>query len=373
MRTIFYLIFSTILCSEFIQGGEISSSEATKDQKLAVFLIEGELTEGKSRGTGFACSFKGQEFVATNLHVVEGAATISIKPQSGDPIRLSGKMIVAEDADVCLLGITGSFGEVGITPLEFMEDVFTGSKSGDKILCLGNSLGSGVISTTTGTIKAYGQPRLEIVSPVVGGNSGGPIIHMETGKVVGLVTEAIINDTKLDKLAAAASKSKDSKIGKISYFGHRVDSVKKWKGTNLQDYQKTSVVISKAETGLSRAVQFICNEDGWQDDRRLSEAWKTYQEFLDSASAKTTKRVEVTTYVNEYGVAIRRDTRVKGLSVAQSDYDRAREAFCRAVEWKILADQKILTQAKPLGYRQTERARMLLSCSDIVLTLQKDL
>lgn len=359
-----WLLFSLVT-----QGDEAE----TKMQKLAVFLIEGKSGGMTTNGTGFACSYKDQEFIATNLHVLEGASVISVKPQNGEAVQLSGNIIAAEDADICLLGILGKFSERGITPLQFMEDVFAGSKTGDEIVCIGNSLGNGVITATKGTIKAFGQPRLEIACPIVKGNSGGPILHLKSGKVVGLVTEAIINKSKFDELGVAASKSKKSQVSNISYFGHRVDTVRKWSATNLKEYAKSSQIISTATRGLERATLFLANKNGWQEDEKLSTAWKTYSKFIDQANAKDTKRVEVTDYVNEFGVVVRRDAKTKGNQVSEADFEKARETFTRAVEWKIKTDQEILKLVKPYGYRQLEARKLSLEFATQVLTMQQKL
>ena len=362
-------IFACSVSLAIEEGQEL----ATKDQIMAVLIINGKSAEMEANGTGFACTYKNREFVATNLHVIGGASVITVRPQSGGNIPLSGAMIVAEDADICLLGIKGNFSDIGITPLEFMEDVFKGAKAGDEIVCLGNSLGNGVISTTTGTIKAFGQPRLEIESPVVQGNSGGPIIHRPTGKVVGLVTEAEVNEEKTNPLVLAAKRSKDSTLREISYFGHRVDAVQKWKGSSVADYEKAGREIDGVEIGLNRTLMFFADEDGWEKDRRLADAWRIYSAFIEKAAAKTTRWVEVTNYVNEYGFVVRSDSRVRGNSVNQADFDKARETFCRSVEWKIHAEQEILKKAKPIGFRQAEKVRDLKDFSNLVLDLQKQL
>lgn len=369
------ILIASILLVTNIFALEDGSLSATKEQKLAVVLINGKSSNGETRATGFACSYKNNEFIATNLHVIEGVESISIRPQSGNKIRLSGKVIVAEDADICLLGIVGEFKDFGITPLDFMDDVFAGSKVDDKILCLGNALGGGVITTTTGTIKAFGQPRIEIVSPVVQGNSGGPIIHGKTGKVVGLVTEAVINDTESDKLTRAASASRGSGIREISYFGHRVDAVRKWKGTSFQDYSKSSNIIISSELGINRTLMFFAGEDGWKEDLRLAGAWKIYRKFIDESSAKTTRRkVSRYNYYNGfsgYSNSYRQRFGSRGQSIAQADYDKARATFCRSVEWKIKSDQEALVRVKPLGYRQIKKTKVLLGVSKKALELQQ--
>lgn len=346
-----------------------------KERRRAVFVIEAKSDTGGGAGTGFACVFKGREFVATNLHVLEGANTVEVKPQSGDHIALSGRIVAAEDADICLMGIKGTFADLGIKPLEFMENVFEGSKAGDEIQCFGNSLGNGVITATNGTVKAFGQPQIEIECPVVKGNSGGPIIHRKSGKVLGLVTLAIVNKMTFDELSEAASKVKESPVKDISYFGHRIDTAKKWSAATWADFTKASKEIDMASTGLMRAAYFLVDKTGWEEDRRISEAWDTYSKFIENAKEKTTKRTEKTTtvHVNQYGIVVRHDTRVKGHGVAEADYDKARATFCRAIEWKILADQEILKKSKPVGYRQAEARKLCMDFSQKVLVLQKDL
>jgi len=367
------LIFIYLFPTGNINAEDEINPEEVKTQKMSVFLIIAKKGNDESRGTGFACEYKGNNFVATNLHVVDGFDSLSVVPQSGDKIPLSGRIIAAEDADICLLGINIKFQDVGVVPLSFMDDVFTDSKAGDKIMCLGNSLGGGVITTTYGTIKAYGQPRLEIESPVVTGNSGGPIIHLNSGKVVGLVTEAVVNEVRIDKLNNAAAKSKDSEISEVSYFGHRVDSVKKWKSFTFADFQKSSNTINSAELGLVRTEQFIVGEDGWQEDRRISDAWNSYRKFIQAADKVNTKRNEITEYVNEFGVVVRRDSRVKGFSVSDDDYEKARARFLREIEWKILAEQKLLQDCKPSGYLQIQNRDSLIEYSKQLLILQKEL
>lgn len=358
---------------EQIKAEEEATSEIIKEQQMSVFLISAKTGNDGASGTGFACKYKGNNYIATNLHVVDGFDSLSVIPQSGDKIPLSGKIIVAEDADICLLGVNIKFEDIDIVPLQFMDDVFAGSKAGDKIICLGNSLGGGVITTTHGTIKAYGQPRLEIESPVVEGNSGGPIIHLESGTVVGLVTEAIINEVKLDKLNEAAKKSVDSELAEVSYFGHRLDSVKKWKSYTFTDFQKTGKQIKNAELGLTRTLQFFTDEDGWREDSRLSNAWDKYQKFIDSSDKVNTKRTETTKYVNEFGVVMRRNSQIKGFSVSEADHEKARQLFRREIEWKILAEQKILIDLAPAGYLQIHERDMLIEISKKLLILHKDL
>lgn len=349
----------------------IADTERKKEQSAAVFLI----SSPEQSGTGFACVYKGLEFVMTNLHVLDGTSSITVKSQVCGVIPLSGNMIAGEDADICLLGVQGSFKDKGIKPFEFCENTFKETRAGDSVVCLGNSLGNGVITETNGKITAFGTPRLEIDCPVVHGNSGGPVIHLETGKVVGIVTEAVDNNLTLGALGVAAIKSMRSPVRKISYFAHRIDSVSKWTPTSVVNYLNTSLTVASARKGLSNAALFLADKQGWEKDKRLSDAWTDYQKFMKESKDKTHVTVKVTDTVSndEYGFTLRRDVRIRSMNVAQADYDKAFERFKRAVEWKILADQEILTKAKVIGYRQAEARNFGLSFSAQVLSLSKEL
>ena len=174
-------------------------------------------------------------------------------------------------------------------------------------------------------------------------------------------------DAWIDSLRSITVKNK------VSYFGHRIDTVQKWLGTTLTEYSKASKVIADAELGLSRATLFVTGKDGWEEDRRLSDAWTEFSAYVErenhNVSVKTTNDVSV----NAFGVRVRSDTRIKKVAVSDVDYQRARTRFMRAIEWKILADQEALKKLKPIGYRQNVTIKLCVGFSNNVLTLHKEL
>lgn len=342
-----------------------SRAQAPFSADSSVLIIKTD----KSSGTGFACVYRDQEFIATNLHVLEGFSKIEVKSISGKVIEFSGKLIAADDADICMLSIKGKFADKGITPLKFMDKVAENSKVGDEIICLGNSLGNGVVTSAKGEIKAYGHPRIEITAPVVKGNSGGPIIHVPSGDVVGLVTEAVINKLDFDELGVAASKAEDTAVPEISYFGHRIDSVSKWTGTSIEEYLKQNLTLSKSTESLINTTLFLADKSGWENDVKLADAWKEYSTFLENAAGKTS----VTEYVNDLGVVVRRDVKIKRRSVSEADYQTALAKFKRAIDWKIKNDQEALNKTKPIGFRQTEKRKLAMEFGDKVSLLYNSL
>lgn len=349
----------------------------TNEHKMAVMLLVGSSGNSQSSASGFACKFKNREFIATNLHLIENLSAIKVTSLSGNPIELSDQMIVSEDADICLYAIKGSFADLGIVPFEFMDDVLKGSKSGDEVICLGRSPGDEGVTTTEGKLRTRGQSSVETDAPVVKGNIGGPIVHRESNKVIGLVTQSILDDAKSDSVANAVEVAIDSTVGGISCSGHRLDTVKKWKSLTFAEYKKSSLAIATARGNMDNIYKFLTDKPGWRDDRSLATAWDNYEKFLEGSDGKkpketdgnttnetdvkTTKEIPALGEADEFASFKASISRMKAKGVSQGDYDKARLSIIKAVDWKIQAAQDVIKNSTPIGPRQIETINQLKS------------
>lgn len=340
-----------------IKTESVKEQLLTKEQSNAVLLI----TTDSGAGSGFACTYRNREFVATNLHVLQGSKPPTIKAQNGAVIKLGDSMVLALDADIAMIAIIGNFEkDYGINPLPVSENVHDETSVADRIVCPGNSLGSNVVLETTGQIKAYGQPRLEITAPVVQGNSGGPVIHLNTGRVIGLVTEAETNRISKNELAKKAGESPDSDITDISYYAHRIDTVINWRACMVADFYKLEQHLNHREKSLINTALHVYDLPGWEEDRSLVDAWNEINRFLDNAAAKTRVRVRRTTRVDQDGVVVRTDILYHSKAVSSADYKRAFDRYLRAIEWKIKGDLEALEKLQPYGYIQHQRRKNLV-------------
>jgi hypothetical protein len=95
---------------------------------------------------------------------------------------------VATDVDLVIMEVQGFPSDV--RPLELLDDLSKQLAQGDKVTIPGNSEGHGVVTQTHGELLAIGGQRVETDCPVYSGNSGSPIIHRKSGKVIGVLTEA---------------------------------------------------------------------------------------------------------------------------------------------------------------------------------------
>lgn len=164
-------------------GTSILKDVIFNTQKKVVMI---ELEDG-SLGSGFLYNDQGD--VITNAHVVAGALNVKVK--TADARTLTGKVIgIGTDTDIAVVRVPEL---VGTEPLKLAQK---GSADvGDNVLALGSPLGlqntitTGIISGVGRdfTIDPYVYTNLyQISAPIAPGNSGGPLIHADTGEVLGI-------------------------------------------------------------------------------------------------------------------------------------------------------------------------------------------
>lgn len=173
--------------AEETNEGEGTSKELKEvihnTQKLVVKI---ELENG-SLGSGFLYNNRGD--VVTNAHVVANAKNLRVK--TSDSREFSGTVIgVSKDTDIAVVRVPGL---EGTTPL----DISTGQKAeiGDEVLAFGSPLGL-QNTVTTGIISSidrdfdiepfHYEDLYQISAPIAPGNSGGPLVDSNTGKVIGI-------------------------------------------------------------------------------------------------------------------------------------------------------------------------------------------
>jgi S1-C subfamily serine protease len=230
----------------------------TADQARAVVLISGDT----GVGTGFLVKMKDGPVVITNQHVIANNPNLKITTSTGvtiPPLSYSG----ATDRDLAMIAIK----DAGFSYLPLAPDVTTVSP-GDEVITPGNSQGGAVMLNTDGKVLGIGPDRIEVDNPVYHGNSGGPIFHVKTGAVIGVVTEGVKVDNT-DELDKASFASRNSAIrGTIRYFGMRVDNVPQWETFDLRAYQGETAFLDRFDQRSHCLLSFLNlrMNDGSSDD-----------------------------------------------------------------------------------------------------------
>jgi hypothetical protein len=175
----------------------------------SVVLLETSDSQGQpmSLGSGF---FIADGIIATNAHVIEGAASGTAKPiGSEQKFSIQGTVALDRHIDLALLKVTSAAPVLNLGPDSKPE-------VGDKVYVVGNPLGlegtfsEGIVS---GIRSIQSDSILQMTAPISPGSSGGPVMN-DSGTVIG-VAEATFKDGQnlnlavpvayLSKMWAAAS------------------------------------------------------------------------------------------------------------------------------------------------------------------------
>jgi len=201
----------------------------------SLIVIEGK----KGVGSGFLCNVEGKPMLFTNTHVMCGNAPATYSRMSGGSVTPK-EASLAVGADICRMAAP----DVTAT-LEYLPDMHSNVKIGDEVVVLGNAEGAGVVKPLQGKVVGIGPNLVEVDAPFVPGNSGSPIVHLPTGKVIGIATYLRIRKVNNDK------GSMDTEIRR---FGYRLDTVPSWEALDWRVFDFQAAQLGKIE---STSAQFI--------------------------------------------------------------------------------------------------------------------
>jgi hypothetical protein len=223
---------SPVSATRLPMSGARTAAQLVNDYRNGLVFFEGK--DGK--GSGFITDYKGQKFLLSNAHVLAGIKGAIFKLLDRAPIKI-GTGSVAVGHDIIALGVIA-----GGTAIPMIEAVDKEVLIGDPVVVLGNAEGAGVITPLEGRIIGIGPDRIEVDAPFVPGNSGSPIIHLPTGKVVGIATYMLVK-----KIGAREEK--------VRRFGWRLDSVAQWQTIDWNRFYTEA----DAMNGIERTTRDLIN------------------------------------------------------------------------------------------------------------------
>ena len=255
-------------------GAPSTTAELVKTYRNSLVFVTG--TNGS--GSGFLAKYETGNFLFTNAHVAAGAKGAPFKTLDGTQLKI-GAASCAVGHDVCLIQAASS-GE----PFEIMKGVDENTSIGDQVVVLGNAEGAGVINTITGKIVGIGPNLVEVDAPFQPGNSGSPIIHLKSGKVIGVATYAVIR-----KYDPATKEPVKEPV--IRRFGYRLDSIKSWQPVNWAAFSAQAAemeTIEKLTTDLAAIIDDLAKNSHITRGAHNNPAFKTR---IDSGLQDRSKRL----------------------------------------------------------------------------------
>jgi len=182
-------------------------------QTGAVVVIEGDV----STGTGFIVQNGEKFYLYTAAHVFSGNTRLSVVTTNGRKFTKFGTFEAAEGADLVRLEMLDDKPDTALQIAEKDSSMAVGTE----IMVLGNGGGAGVVAGESGKIVGLGAESVEVDAGIIQGNSGGPVIERNEGKVVGLVTHLTAKREDLW--------SEGTRLGGVRRFACRLNHPWKWK------------------------------------------------------------------------------------------------------------------------------------------------
>jgi hypothetical protein len=270
-----------------------SKGDLTEAESHAIVVIRGDYEEG----TGFLVKTDFGPAVITNIHVISANPNVKILTTTGEEIKTIG-LKGASDRDLAMFLIKDN----NYSYLDLATDIANTVQNGDEDITPGNSEGGMVVLNTKGKVVGIGPERIEFDNPIYHGNSGGPVFHTASGKVIGVVTEAEKVDTS-DDLDKASFNNKASAIAAtMRYFGLRIDTVPKWETydwdqfltqtTFLKNFHDQSRTLDSYINGQEYEKEHIAtgaDDEGppdskyYEKDQKIQQADDTFNKMDDNS------------------------------------------------------------------------------------------
>jgi hypothetical protein len=245
------ILVSVFLCAFAILGQLTAAqpgSSGTKPTPPATPLDHGKagelvnqyrsdlvLIEGKAgKGSGFVGEIKGRKFLVTNAHVLAAITEPRFRLLDNSVLKLDPAAAVALGHDLVIWSVAE--GGTGIASMQAMASEV---KIGDAVVVPGNVGGEGVINALQGEVTGIGPDRIEITAPIEPGSSGSPIIHVKSGKVIGVATYLKIKQ-RFDSV-----EDLDRNSETIRRFGYRLDSVRVWQPIDWKRFYAEAARMEK--------------------------------------------------------------------------------------------------------------------------------
>jgi hypothetical protein len=204
-------------------AGQLRAASQSQEQAITGDLVHDHgaslviVTGDEGAGSGFICKNGNSTFLYTNIHIIADLLNPSFTRLDGVAVA-TGATNVSAGRDIARINVKNPPGN----PLEAVANFDESVRIGDDVIVLGNSGGGGVVTALKGALVGIGPDRIEVSAKFIPGNSGSPIIHVKTGKVIGIATYLTVRREDPTKGGTPT----------VRRFGFRIDNAAKWEGVD---------------------------------------------------------------------------------------------------------------------------------------------
>ena len=190
----------------------------------------------KGGGSGFICQVNGRPVAITNAHVLCSNPGFNLTSLNNVPLPVTAGA-VAVGRDIVKMEVGGNANEG--KRFDMMENVDAQVKCGDAVAVLGYDEGGKTVKPVDGTVVGIETNLVEVDAPFESCDSGSPVIHKATGKVLGVATYLLERNGN--------KSAKNGVPEEVHRFASRLESVKKWEPINWPLFYAQAVQVEKME------------------------------------------------------------------------------------------------------------------------------
>jgi hypothetical protein len=165
----------------------IPSVETVKDSVVLITIYD---NEGKIIGTGSGFSAYRKNWIITNLHVIEGAYSITVTTDDKQELDVTNIVLFNKENDLAIVEINGDLKNLSLgngTNLKVKSDITTiGSPKGEQ-----NIVSEGIISNIDD------KKLITISAPISHGSSGGVLLD-SNNQVIGITNAGYVDAQNLN-------------------------------------------------------------------------------------------------------------------------------------------------------------------------------
>ncbi len=198
-----------------ILAAPLKAADIAKASRDSLAPIKG----ARGGGCGFLLKFGDARYVITTPRVAAAGRMAGLQTVEGSPLRC-GDPSAAVGSDVFRVELQS--GGRPMLPIRHVDGVVA---VGDGVAVLGlDANAPGGIHAIEGKVVSIGADFVEVDAPFPAEDRGGPVVHLKTGKVMG-VAESI----PVRKIGVGAAEGADAGMRRVA---HRFDSVGNWQSVN---------------------------------------------------------------------------------------------------------------------------------------------
>jgi hypothetical protein len=210
------------------------AAQLLQDYRNDLVLIEGKT----GKASGFIADWNGRKYLVSNAHVLADIKAPRCRLLDNSPVKVgqASQAIVAWGHDIIMVSVTE--GGKGIPTVHFGE---AEARFRDEVVVPGNAGGESVVNPLEGEVVGIGADRFEISAPIEPGSSGSPIIHVRSGKAVGVATYLTI------KPSVSFSGTNVLRELQVRRFGYRLDTIPGWDKVDWTSFYAEADQLRKIE------------------------------------------------------------------------------------------------------------------------------